>query len=269
MNWIKTNWERGLLYLASLLFLVFSVKFLVSSDITGATATFVMFFLCLIYANVSRFKRFKGFGVEAELWEDKQKEAASLIDRLTSIVQVYTREIVLARVMAGRFSGGAEWPNRWALYEELVDQHDTLGQTIDFLPLKEKVYRVMVFDAVQYLSEDIRTAIRSAYLKARERLSAESGNPTEDPAGLARRRTALKKIDVEMPDLFEISEEKNVARYVLDLVDHATEILQAEFGISVELPEEDMARLRKVDELFEKGDFHPDAALMRWADHLV
>ena len=33
----------------------------------GAFAT--VFIVCLIFAYLSRFKKFKGFGVEAELWE--------------------------------------------------------------------------------------------------------------------------------------------------------------------------------------------------------
>jgi hypothetical protein len=48
-----------------------------SAGITYGAAVF-----CLIFAFLSRFKRFKGLGIEAELWEQKQEEAAALIDRL-------------------------------------------------------------------------------------------------------------------------------------------------------------------------------------------
>lgn len=138
-SWIMSNGERLFLFLIALVFLVFSVRFLLNAEITGGGAAFAMFFLCLIYGNVSRFKRFKGLGFEAELWEDKQKEAADLIDRLKEIVKVYTREIVMMNVMADRLGGGSKWPGRWALYDELVGQHDTLGQKIDFRPLKEDI----------------------------------------------------------------------------------------------------------------------------------
>ena len=67
-------------------------------------------FLSFIYANVARFKRFKGLGFEAELWEDKQKEAADLIERLREVVSIYSREVILGKVRAGRFANGPDWP---------------------------------------------------------------------------------------------------------------------------------------------------------------
>lgn len=57
----------------------------------------------------SRLSQFKGFGFEAELWEDKTKEAEGLIERLKSVVEISTREIVLTKVMQGRWSDGADW----------------------------------------------------------------------------------------------------------------------------------------------------------------
>ena len=60
--WINNNWERCFLFLIALIFLAFSIQFFFNAEVTGATAAFGMFFLCLIYANVSRFKRFKGLG---------------------------------------------------------------------------------------------------------------------------------------------------------------------------------------------------------------
>ncbi len=75
-----------------------------------------MAFFSFIYSNISRFKRFKGLGFEAELWEDKQKEAAQLIDRLKAMVTVYTREIVMQKVMQNRYSGDGRWAESWKLY---------------------------------------------------------------------------------------------------------------------------------------------------------
>lgn len=264
--WIKFNWERGFLFLIAVIFLAFSIQFLVKAEVTGATAAFAMFFLCLIYGNVSRFKRFKGLGFEAELWEDKQKEAADLIDRLKNIVQVYTREIVMMKVMAGRWSGGSRWPDRWALYEELVGQHDTLGQKIDFLPLKENVYRVMVFDAVSSLSSKIQESLSKAYARAEGVVSAEFGNPIKDAAGYGKRLQELRTLNFEIRDLFKISETENVAQYVLKNTEQAVQGLRRKFGIEVELPTDEMAKLQKIDALVQVGDFCPDPELMQWAD---
>ena len=67
-------------------------------QMTNAGIVFGLGFLSFIYANVARYKRFKGLGFEAELWEDKQKEAADLIDRLKNVVSIYTREVILGKV---------------------------------------------------------------------------------------------------------------------------------------------------------------------------
>ena len=42
---------------------------------TQALLVFGVAIFCLIFFLLARFKRFKGLGIEAELWEDKQEEA--------------------------------------------------------------------------------------------------------------------------------------------------------------------------------------------------
>lgn len=264
--WVEINWERCFLFVIALIFLAFSMQSFLRAEVTGATAAFAMFFLCLIYGNVSRFKRFKGLGFEAELWEDKQKEAADLIDRLKNIVEVYTREIVMMKVMAGRFGGSSQWSDRWALYEELVGQHDTLGQKIDFLPLKEKVYRVMVFDAVSFLYQEIQVSFREAYRRAETAIDEEFGSPIEDFAGYRERRQELETLKFEVGELFSLSETENIAQLVLNKIEEIAQGLREKFQTEVELPAEEMKKLRKIDALFQVGDFRADPELMRWAD---
>ena len=264
--WLRENWERCFLFLIALVFLTFSIRFFLNSEVTGATAAFVMFFLCLIYANVSRFKRFKGLGFEAELWEDKQKEAADLIDRLANIVQVYTREIVMMKVMMGRWGGGKKWPERWALYDELVGQHDTLGQKIDFLPLKDQVYRVMVFDAVSGLSSKVQQTLSKAHTRANEAITKEFGNPIRDSEGFGKRHKELIEIKREMRDLFKTSQKENIARFVLNVADQAVRDFKEKFDIDVEIPVDVIEKLRKIEALVEVGDLRIDEELMDLAD---
>lgn len=264
--WIKVNWERCFSFSISLIFLFFSVRFLLTGDVTGATAAFVMFFLCLIYVNVARFKRFKGFGFEAELWEDKQREAADLIDRLKNIVQVYTRELVMMKVLAGRWGVGSKWIDRWALYEELVAQHDTLGQKIDFSPLREEVYRVMVYDIVSFSSKEIQKAIRNAQSSARAVILDEFGDPITDIDAHHQRLQDLNELDFEVQDLFSMSKTENVARFVSSRAVKFADGLREKFGVEVKLPEDEMKKLEKIDALVEAGDFCATPELMQWAD---
>jgi hypothetical protein len=87
-KWVSNNWERVLFSCLGLIFLAFSVFYLKGRSVPESSASFAMGFLCFLFASVARFKRFKGLGFEAELWEDKQKEAAELIDRLKAIVAI-------------------------------------------------------------------------------------------------------------------------------------------------------------------------------------
>lgn len=265
-DWLKSNLERLFLFAISLIFLTFSIAAFLNADIAGATAAFAMFFLCLIYGNVSRFKRFRGLGIEAELWEDTQKEAANLIDRLKNIVQVYTQEIVMMKVMSGRWGGTSDWSERWALYDELVGQHDSLGHRIDFLPLKEKVYRVMVFDAVSSAFSKIDKVLIKAYADANKKISQEFGHPISDAAKHAEREKELEKLRLPRGNLFEISQTENVARLILKNTEESVKGLKDRFGIEVALPDEAMERLKKIDTLVQANDFRVDPDLVRWAD---
>ena len=146
LKFIKNHWEQIFFGIVGLIFLSFSLSGLWTGDVAGASATFAMAFFSFIYANISRFKRFKGLGFEAELWEDKQKEAEQLIDRLKAVVSVYTREIVMGRVKQGRFGSGGNWREHWRVYHEFVDRHSDLGQDIDFSDLKKSMDKYFIFD---------------------------------------------------------------------------------------------------------------------------
>ncbi len=56
--------------------------------------------LLLLFAFLAKFKRFKALGVEAELWEEKQEEAATLIENLkrTSAAISYPVMVMSARM---------------------------------------------------------------------------------------------------------------------------------------------------------------------------
>ena len=140
LKWLISNWERVLFSVIGLAFILFSLNYMKSSSLVESSAAFGMGFLCFIFSSVSRFKRFKGLGFEAELWEDKQEEAAELIDRFKDIVTIYSREAVMSRVTAGRWDDGlGAWKRRWELFDELTNQHQALGQKVDFRKLKKEV----------------------------------------------------------------------------------------------------------------------------------
>lgn len=77
--------------------------------VTEAAATFGLSFFCFFYANISKFKRFKGLGFEAELWDEKQKEASQVVEELKRVFKMYSREMLIGKAMSGRWDSGGDW----------------------------------------------------------------------------------------------------------------------------------------------------------------
>lgn len=263
---LKDHWEQYLFRIAGLAFLAFSFYNLARQDLTGASATFAMGFLCFIFSNIARFKRFKGLGIEAELWEDKQKEAEQLINRLKSVVYVYTREAVMQKVMRGRFSNGANWQENWDLYEELVQEHRELGQEIDFSNLKAEVDSVFLFDFVTNQYEPIRAAVSKSRTQAQRMIQEEFGKPITDAEGYKNRCSQLREIPADLRDLFEMSAKGDVARDVLNWAAEAEAKLKEHFGLEIDLPNKNMSKLKSISELYQKGPIAITEKLIRWAD---
>jgi hypothetical protein len=94
MNWppdreTATGWLSAI---SAVILLSAGVVLAFANRLTTATAAWGFGFLFVILLLLSKFKRFKGFGFEAEMWEEKQIEAAALIDQLKSASQFIGRQ---------------------------------------------------------------------------------------------------------------------------------------------------------------------------------
>lgn len=246
-KWVSNNWERVLFSCLGLIFLGFSVFYLKGRSVPESSASFAMGFLCFLFASVARFKRFKGLGFEAELWEDKQKEAAELIDRLKEIVAIYTREVVLNKVTNGRWGvGRGAWANRWKLFNELTKQHETLGQKIDFSDLKKEMDTYFLFDITCRLKEVIQRSIWDGAESARQKVSAEFGNPVTDLEGHNNRQAQLREIKTQLEEPFEVGRRENLAEAVLTWARDAKHALKQHFGVEIAFDPTTLEKLAEV-----------------------
>lgn len=269
-RWLfSKNWERGLFVLVGLAFLAGSLYSLYERNLLATSALFVLCVFSFVYSNVSRFKRFKGFGFEAELWEDKQKEAANLIDRLKSIIAVYSREIVMSSVMRNRWGGGNEWKSRWALFDEIVHQHDELGQDIDFSDLKRKVDSVFIFDICTPLASSVRQSIDKCRSNVMVQLQQEFGSPVTDLEGWNAKHEKLRNIVGKEEDLFERVQTENIAKSVLFIVSEAERKFKEGFGVEPEFSSSVIERLEKLSRLCKKRPLEISEELIEWAEAKV
>jgi hypothetical protein len=252
-SWISKYWERLLFGFIGFALLPFSFWFLAQEQVTLATASFAMSFLCFIYSNVSRFKRFKGLGFEAELWEDKQKEAAELIDRLKNIVSIYTREVVLQKVTQGRWGNGPDWKSHWALYEELVSQHTAIGQKIDFSDLKRKMDSYFIFDIAMKFADQISNPIQTAISSASDKINKEFGSPITDADGYGKRLAQIHVVKPRLEDPFAIAKEGDLAAAVLKLATEAKTVLKRDFDLDVQFDQAVLTQLEELSSLRSRG----------------
>ncbi len=269
MKHLRDNWERFLFSLVGFLCLVASLRFLYEEKIAFSSAVFAISFFAFFYSNLSRFKRFKGFGFEAELWEDKQREAADLIERLKSVVSIYTREIVLNNVLRGRWGDGGNWEARWALYDELVSQHNALGQKIDFNELKQKMDGIFLFDICSPLSSSIGLAVEKAKGVARDAIAKKFGNPIMDTEGHNREFAKLNSVSYLFNDIFQRSEHHNIAQEVLQKAHEAESALIAGFSINPEFDPDVVNKLRRVSQLHGERPLQITSEIIRLVDNLL
>lgn len=263
-RWLIANWERVLFVIVGLSLFGACFHLVYAEKVTEAAAVFGLGFLSFIYSNVSRFKRFKGLGFEAELWEDKQKEAADLIERLREVVSIYTREVILGKVTAGRLRNGIDWAGNWRLYDDLITQHDVLGQKIDFSDVKKVMDDYFLFDMSMPAIGKIRESANKGRSAARKKIDDEFGSPIRDLDGYNKRSAQLREIPDDIKDAFSISTKNNLASHALDVWERTKEHLKRDFGIDTDIDPKVLDRLEAISKLYQSRPVKVTEELIRW-----
>jgi hypothetical protein len=89
-------------------------------DRPASAATSLGFgFLLLVLLLLAKFKRFKGFGFEAEMWEEEQVKAAALVDRLSLLSEAVTTQMALIAARIGLWDSSFSIPEMAALLEQI------------------------------------------------------------------------------------------------------------------------------------------------------
>jgi hypothetical protein len=237
-KWLFSNWERVLFALVGLIFIAACIDLIIVEKITEAAILFGLGLLSFIYANVAKFKRFKGFGIEAELWEDKQKEAADLIQQLRGLVATYSNELLMSKVKAGRWGPTNKWADRWKLYDELLVQHQQLGQKIDFSKTKKEMDDYFLFDMILPEINKIEVLMQKALDAVTNKINQEFGSPISDSEGYGKRLSQRNDIWQRLKEPFQFAKTDNLAQLVLKQVFEAQKMLKRDFDIEMVFDEE-------------------------------
>ena len=161
--------------------------FLLYGNRTAAAATALSFaFLFCVLLVGARFKHFKGFGFEAEMWDQKQVEAAALIDRLSLLSESTAEQTGLVASRLGLWDSGFTNPELAALLDQMertLSATDIAKSKRNELaaPVVERIKKNYVFSSKQVADKAYMLAIsatdnslRTATAETRDSLIAKS-----------------------------------------------------------------------------------------------
>lgn len=94
--------------------------FLIFSDKAKSAFTALAFgFLLVVIVFLSKFKHFEAWGFKAETWDQKQVEAAALVDRLKLISDATSEQVALIAAKLGLWDSGLTNPELNALLTQV------------------------------------------------------------------------------------------------------------------------------------------------------
>ncbi len=265
MKFVRNNWQGFVFSAVGFFALYHFYLFLQGGKVTEAGIVFGFAFLSFLYANLSRFKRFSGLGFEAELWEDKQKEASDLIDRLKHVVAIYTSEIVRGSVQQGRFADGQRWKKIWPLFDELISRHNELGQKIDFSELKRETDTYFLFDMCMNV-RGFNKALFDAQSAVGAVINKEFGPIIHDSEKHSKRLAQQRDITFRLNDPFEIASRTNLAAEMLRIAADTRDKIKERFDVELALPTPDRERLEAISEAWQQRPLKVTPELIAWAD---
>lgn len=248
------NWERLIFVAVGLALLSGSLLQARRNDMPSSAALFSMAFFSFFYSNISRFKRFKGLGFEAELWEEKQEEADALIVRLKALMQLVAKETITNKISSGRFIDHTDWVGVWSLFDQLTGGRGKPVFDEDFADIKLDMDQRFLADitstvASRIFGKKVSEAKRLTH-SYRKNAVDQYGNGSPEVVQNSERFNAISDT------LVGVGQADNPAQVAVEWLDR-TEV-QLKDWFEVELPKDDdfaMARsdLAYLARSFDKG----------------
>jgi len=138
---------------------------------------------CLIFFFLTQFKKFKGFGIEAESWEREMEDAKRITDNLRNLAQVVAEPSVMVLMRTGRWSSGTSRREAHELvgrFEKLLTATDTSKEDIE--RAVTDYYRYTLFDMVAQLRKPLEELLDEKVKPFKDSMDS-FGNPVTDLAG--------------------------------------------------------------------------------------
>jgi hypothetical protein len=146
------------------------LKQILAKEPASATAAMSFGFLLIVMLTLSQFKHVKGFGFEAETWDQKQIEAAKLVEQLKTLTQATSRQLAIISARIGLWDNGFSNPE----LADLLGTTDEVLAKAEIEPERRKDILTPIYDRIEfnYISAGFQIVER-AYKAQRETLNAK------------------------------------------------------------------------------------------------
>ena len=170
---------RITLLIAALVLLSAGIFFSYLDQVSSATATYAAAIFCLIFVFLTEFRRFKGFGVEAELLERKIDEADKILTQLRNITSPISEMLFSLVVRSGRRGEMIPRKQRYDLMIKIESELKSCGVTdTQIEKAKQDWHAFNIHDLAAPIFQSISTRVE--YFMGRE-LQKVSGCEHDSP----------------------------------------------------------------------------------------
>ncbi|MGD9276927.1 MAG: hypothetical protein PVJ67_07180, partial [Candidatus Pacearchaeota archaeon] len=133
----------------------------IGHDYVAAKIFFSVGVISFIFAWLSKFKKFSFFGiVKCELWNDKQKEAAKIIDTTKSLLFLLSESAYMSLGGIGRFAGSVPISLVFDTVNNIDDMLRKIGASQEeIIKIRAPFDRLIIFDIAQPIRQQIQKDI--------------------------------------------------------------------------------------------------------------
>ncbi len=138
---------------------------------------------CLIFFFLTQFKKFKGFGIEAESWEREMEDAKRITTNLRNLSQLVAEPSMMVLMRTGRWGSGTsrrEAHDLVSRFKELLIATEAPKEDIE--RAVSDYFRYTLFDMVNQLRKPLKNMLDKKINPFNEAVR-KFGNPVTDLAG--------------------------------------------------------------------------------------
>ncbi len=173
LNWlhIQDN-QRALLWIAAMALFICGVTLSFKDQVGAATVTYAASVVVLIFSFLARFKRFKGLGVEAELWETEMEQAAEVRRKLQDL-SLQLAELTYFQLGPGSRMGHIPEKQKIGLVERLEETLEGAGLGRDAIEqIKSPWHKCLMYDQANPIAVQLRDAVEEKIKVVKDEIGA-------------------------------------------------------------------------------------------------